>query len=59
MVLLSPKLSSNEFVYGAYINETGFPDPGSTTMVCMLGFIMPLFAMIGFECGGTMAEETQ
>lgn len=57
--MMSPKLSSNSFVFGEYINETGFTGGGSTTAyVCCIGLIMPLFAMIGFECGGTMAEET-
>lgn len=60
IVLLSPKLSSNAFVFSEYINETGFNGGSSITVyVCSIGLIMPLYAMIGYECGGTMAEETK
>lgn len=59
VILLAPEVSSAEFVFTSFINETGFNPDTTTTYVCFIGVVMPIFSLIGYECGGTIAEETQ
>ena len=50
------KVSSHEFVWTTYNNETGF---NSTLYVCVIGVLMSMYGMSGYESGATMAEETE
>lgn len=48
-------MSSHEFVWTKFNNETGF---SSSIYVCMIGILMSMFGISGYESGATMAEET-
>lgn len=52
----SPTLSSNEFVWTHYHNETGMP---SVLYVSCIGLLMCLYSSAGYEGGAHMAEETK
>jgi len=56
ILLASPKLSSSEFVWTGYNNETGMPSP---VYVACIGLLMCLFSFSGYEGGAHMAEETK
>ena len=59
IVVVSPKLSEHEFVFTSYNNDTGLTGNWSTTTyVCMVGVLMSLYGLSGYESGATMAEET-
>ncbi|CDW80760.1 amino acid transporter [Stylonychia lemnae] len=53
--LVSPKFSSNKFVFTKFNNQTGFDN---TYYVSMLGLLMAMFGFSGYEGGATLAEET-
>ena len=52
---LSPELSSSKFVFTTYYNETGF---NSKAFVSLIGLLTALYAFVGYEAGGALAEET-
>lgn len=56
LLVASPKLSSSEFVWTEYNNETGMPN---VFYVSCLGLLMCLFSSSGYEGGAHMAEETK
>ena len=56
ILIVSPSLSSAEFVFTHYNNETGMP---STFYVGCIGLLMCLFSFSGYEGGAHMAEETK
>jgi amino acid transporter len=56
LLIVSPKLSSSEFVWTQYNNETGMPSP---IYVSCIGLLMCLFSFSGYEGGAHMAEETK
>eukprot|EP00347_Sterkiella_histriomuscorum_P006675 403351864 len=56
IVLFSQSISSHEFVWTTYNNETGF---NSVLYVCLIGVLMSSYGMSGYESGATLAEETQ
>lgn len=60
IVLLSPQLSDIDFVTTRYNNGTGFKDEDSWTVayVCLMGVLMSLYGLSGYESGATMSEET-
>jgi amino acid transporter len=53
--IYSPNLSSHDFVFTRFHNETGYT---STSYVSLLGLLMSLYGFSGYEGGATMAEET-
>ncbi len=53
--LISPSLSSTEFVATKYNNETGF---NHDWYVLVIGLLASLYAFAGYEAAATMAEET-
>ena len=53
--ICAPKLSSNEFVFTKYNNQTGFEN---ALYISMLGLLASMYAFSGYEGGATMAEET-
>jgi amino acid transporter len=55
-MLASPALSSSEFVWTKFNNETNIP---STAYVACIGLLMCLFSFAGYEGGAHMAEETK
>lgn len=55
-MIASPKLSSSEFVFTSWNNETGMPN---TFYVSCIGLLMCLFSFSGYEGGAHMAEETK
>jgi amino acid transporter len=52
---MSPNVSSHDFVWTTYNNQTGFD---STLYVCIIGVLMSMYGISGYEGGATMAEET-
>ena len=60
IVLASPQLSDHDFVFTTYNNGTGFPDNGgwSITYISLVGVLMSLYGLSGYESGATMSEET-
>jgi len=55
-MLASPSLSSSEFVWTKFNNETNIP---SSAYVSCIGLLMCLFSFAGYEGGAHMAEETK
>ncbi len=55
LAFASNKLSSHEFVWSDYNNATGFD---SVLYVCIIGSLMSMYGISGYESGATMAEET-
>lgn len=51
----SRPLSSSEFVFARFNNDTGFENAG---YVAVLGLLSSLYGFSGYEGGATMAEET-
>ncbi|KAI3321118.1 amino acid permease [Xylariaceae sp. AK1471] len=49
----SPTFQSGEFVYGEFINETGWPDG----LAWLLGLLQGAFALTGFDAVAHMIEE--
>ncbi|CDW80970.1 uncharacterized amino-acid permease-like [Stylonychia lemnae] len=56
IIICSSNVSSHEFVWTNYNNETGFE---SVIYVCMIGVLMSMYGMSGYESGATLAEETK
>ena len=56
LMLASPSLSTSEFVWTRFNNETNIP---STVYVSCIGLLMCLFSFAGYEGGAHMAEETK
>lgn len=56
LLVASPELSTSEFVWTRYNNQTGMPN---VFYVCSLGLLMCLFSSSGYEGGAHMAEETK
>jgi amino acid transporter len=56
LMIASPSLSTSEFVWTKYNNETNI---NSTAYVSCIGFLMCLFSFAGYEGGAHMAEETK
>jgi len=52
----STSISDNDFVFTTFNNDTGFAD--STVHVCLVGVLMSLYGLSGYESGATMSEET-
>jgi amino acid transporter len=54
-------LSSSEFVFKKYINETGFDDSKSITLplVVIVGSLLGPLTIVGYEGSALLAEETQ
>ena len=55
IIAYTPKLSSNEFVFNTYHNETGF---SNFYYVSTIGLLMSMYGFSGYEGGASMAEET-
>jgi len=55
LLAFSRNVSTHEFVWTKFNNDTGFD---SVVYVCMIGTLMPMFGISGYESGATMAEET-
>ena len=55
-MLASPSLSTSEFVWTRFNNETNI---ASTAYVSCIGLLMCLFSFAGYEGGAHMAEETK
>ena len=55
IIAVTPNVSSSAFVWTEFNNDTGF---SSVTYVCIIGFLMPLYGISGYEGGATLAEET-
>ena len=53
--LISPRLSSSEFVFTKFNNDTGFEN---TAYVSILGLLMAMYGFSGYEGGAHLAEET-
>eukprot|EP00347_Sterkiella_histriomuscorum_P009672 403340314 len=53
--LVSPKLSSSEFVFTKFNNDTGF---SNVYFVSVLGLLMSMYGFSGYEGGAHLAEET-
>jgi amino acid transporter len=62
IVLASPELSSHDFVFTTYHNDTGFPKDNEswviTAYICSVGVLMSLYGLSGYDSGATMSEET-
>jgi amino acid transporter len=60
IVMASPKLSDNEFVFTRYHNETGFNGESGWNLsyICLMGVLMSLYGLSGYESGATLSEET-
>jgi len=56
LMLASPTLSTADFVWTRFNNETNIP---STPYVACIGLLMCLFSFAGYEGGAHMAEETK
>jgi amino acid transporter len=56
ILIFSPELSSNKFVWTHYNNDTGMPN---VLYVSCIGLLMCLFSFSGYEGGAHMAEETK
>lgn len=56
LLIASPSLSTSEFVWTRFNNETHIP---STAYVSCIGLLMCLFSFAGYEGGAHMAEETK
>lgn len=55
----SPKLSTSGFVFTEYNNGTGFSSDGSFILyICLMGVLMSLYGLSGYESGATLSEET-
>ncbi len=54
--MVNDSVSTHDFVWTKYNNQTGFE---SLTYVSIIGVLMSLYGMSGYESGATMAEETQ
>ncbi|CDW85173.1 bidirectional amino acid transporter 1 [Stylonychia lemnae] len=52
---VTPHLSSLEFAFTKFNNQTGFDN---VYYVGMIGLLMPMYAYSGYEGGATLAEET-
>ena len=55
------KISSHEFVWTTFHNETGFDDnkKANVLFICLIGVLMSSYGMSGYESGATLAEETK
>jgi amino acid transporter len=60
IVIASPKLSESEFVFTRFENRTGFQADGlfNISYICMMGVLMSLYGLSGYESGATLSEET-
>lgn len=56
LLIVSSKLSSNDFVWRTYNDGSNLPSVGYT---CCIGLLMCLFSFSGYEGGAHMAEETK
>jgi len=56
IVSASKSLSTPEFVFTKYHNETGM---GSPVYVCLIGLLLSSYGFSGYEAGAHMAEETK
>jgi amino acid transporter len=56
ILIFSPELSTNKFVWTHYNNDTGMPN---VLYVSCIGLLMCLFSFSGYEGGAHMAEETK
>lgn len=59
VVYVSPTLSDNEFVFAKYNNDTGFTGEGYVYYICLMGVLMSLYGLSGYESGAALSEETQ
>lgn len=62
VIIVSPSLSDHSFVFFTYNNDTGFNDDNSSTTavyITMVGVLMSLYGISGYEGGATMSEETE
>ena len=53
--MVNDSVSTHDFVWTQYNNQTGFE---SVAYVSLIGVLMSLYGMSGYESGATMAEET-
>lgn len=58
VVYISPSLSDSEFVFTRYNNDTGFEGSGSLYYICLMGVLMSLYGLSGYESGAALSEET-
>jgi amino acid transporter len=56
VLIFSPELSTHEFVWTHFNNDTGMPN---VLYVSCIGLLMCLFSFSGYEGGAHMAEETK
>ncbi len=49
---------STHYVFGTFVNNTGFTGPGSAVFVVALSVLTPMTTLTGFNACGDMAEET-
>ena len=56
LLIASPTLSTSEFVWTQYNNQTNI---NSAVYVSCIGLLMCLFSSAGYEGGAHMAEETK
>ena len=58
VVYISPSLSDNDFVFTRYNNDTGITGAGSLYYICLMGVLMSLYGLSGYESGAALSEET-
>ena len=60
IVVASPKLSDSQFVFTRFENRTGFKADGvfNISYICIMGVLMSLYGLSGYESGATLSEET-
>ena len=67
LIVFAKDVSDTNFVFSKYNNETGFENGGkyihiasffTLGYVCLIGLVMALFGITGFENGASLAEET-
>lgn len=60
LVLCSNGLSSTDFVFGKYINQTGFDDRNGSNLayIVIIGALMTPLTISCFEGAATLSEET-
>jgi amino acid transporter len=56
VITASQSLSTSEFVFTDYHNETGM---NSVLYVCLIGLLLSSYGFSGYEAGAHMAEETK
>ena len=54
----APKLQSPQFVFTAYVNNTGFDFPGSGLYVFLIGLLVAQYTFTGYDASAHMTEET-